>query len=355
MSEQRILLAVAGTAPAIITETLYALTQTQQPPFFPTQIHIITTAGVRQRLDILLSEQSPLKTLCIDYAIPLPQFTLDHIHLITDQQGRVLRDLTTEADNSAAADFITQLVRTFTADPTTHLHVSLAGGRKTMGYYLGYALSLYGRQQDSLSHVMVDESLLNGDFFYPKPHEDIKVMLANVPFVRLRDGLAYAEELTQGKHTFNQAIQLVQRQFSPIQVYFSHQQLRLGLQLITILKPTELAVYLWFLMRHQQTLPALVFSKAMLSLEYAKELIKIYQQLHGQRGISKMEKALHHGLTLDYLLPHISRCNSGLKQTLKKAAEPYLVQTTVIGNATHYSLSPMLPIEHIHLALSKST
>ncbi|MBF4102237.1 hypothetical protein INT80_01850 [Gallibacterium anatis] len=35
------------------------------------------------------------------------------------------------------------------------MHVSIAGGRKTMGFFAGYALSLYGRAQDSLSHVLV--------------------------------------------------------------------------------------------------------------------------------------------------------------------------------------------------------
>ena len=50
---------------------------------------------------------------------------------------------------------ITNLIRAFTADPESALHVSIAGGRKTMGFFLGYALSLYGRAQDKLSHVLV--------------------------------------------------------------------------------------------------------------------------------------------------------------------------------------------------------
>ncbi len=60
-----------------------------------------------------------------------------------------------EADNAAVADFITEEVREITADPNASLHVSIAGGRKTMGFYVGYALSLFGRAQDRLSHVLV--------------------------------------------------------------------------------------------------------------------------------------------------------------------------------------------------------
>lgn len=37
-----------------------------------------------------------------------------------------------------------------------------------MGYYLGYALSLYGRAQDRLSHVLVTERYESlRDFFIP--------------------------------------------------------------------------------------------------------------------------------------------------------------------------------------------
>ena len=58
----------------------------------------------------------------------------------------------------AVADFITEQVRQITADPAASLHVSIAGGRKTMGFYAGYALSLFGRAQDQLSHVLVSPS-----------------------------------------------------------------------------------------------------------------------------------------------------------------------------------------------------
>lgn len=37
-----------------------------------------------------------------------------------------------------------------------------------MGFYIGYALSLFGRPQDKLSHVLVEEAFeQNREFFYP--------------------------------------------------------------------------------------------------------------------------------------------------------------------------------------------
>jgi len=62
-------------------------------------------------------------------------------------------------------------VREKAADPSCCLHCSLAGGRKTMGLYLGFALQLYGRPDDALSHVLVHPPELEMDsaFFYPPP------------------------------------------------------------------------------------------------------------------------------------------------------------------------------------------
>lgn len=74
-------------------------------------------------------------------------------------------DIISPEDNERAADCITAWIKDAAADDDAALHVSLAGGRKTMGYYVGYALSLFGRAQDRLSHVLVDDRYerMNGD------------------------------------------------------------------------------------------------------------------------------------------------------------------------------------------------
>ena len=79
-----------------------------------------------------------------------------------------LDDIRTAADSAAVADQILAVIRRLTDDPTTRLHCSLAGGRKTQSALLGFALQLYGRPQDSLLHVLVDEAFEgHADFFYP--------------------------------------------------------------------------------------------------------------------------------------------------------------------------------------------
>jgi len=73
-----------------------------------------------------------------------------------------------------------------------------------MGFLLGYALSLFGRPQDRLSHVLVDQAFeTHPEFFYPPKMSrvlttregrpinatDARVLLADIPIVRLRLGL----------------------------------------------------------------------------------------------------------------------------------------------------------------------
>ncbi|MFR6358903.1 MAG: CRISPR-associated ring nuclease Csm6 [Sutterella wadsworthensis] len=77
------------------------------------------------------------------------------MHVIRTADGRKLDDIRTPEDNTWAADCITECVRSFCARDDVRLLVSMAGGRKSMGFYAGYALSLYGRAFDGLYHVLV--------------------------------------------------------------------------------------------------------------------------------------------------------------------------------------------------------
>lgn len=203
---RRILLAVTGMSPQIVTETLWALAVRQDPAFVPTEIHVVTTSegADRVRLQLLAQDSGYFHRLRADYGLPEMAFGEEQIHVIADAAGP-LADIRSPADNEAAADFLTTLVQSLTQDPNAALHVSLAGGRKTMGYYLGYALSLFGRPQDRLSHVLVSEGYESSPlFFYPTPTQQIiyvgpqqrpldtakaEIDLAIIPFVRLRDDL----------------------------------------------------------------------------------------------------------------------------------------------------------------------
>jgi CRISPR-associated protein (TIGR02584 family) len=157
--QRRILLSVCGLSPQVVTETLFALSQQQTPPFIPTEVHLITTTEGAQRAELALLSKDLgwFHRLCRDCGLEDIAFPRQNIHVVQDANGRALDDIRSLQDNQDAADTITSLVRTFSADPDSALHVSIAGGRKTMGFYVGYALSLFGRPQDRLSHVLVSE------------------------------------------------------------------------------------------------------------------------------------------------------------------------------------------------------
>lgn len=225
---RRILLCVAGLSPQIVTETLYALTVPGGPRFVPTEIHLLTTAkgAEHARLTLLSNDPGWFRRLREDYGLPEMRFNLDTIHILRTADGRLLDDIRHQADNEAIADAITHIVRELTADPTSAVHASIAGGRKTMGFYLGYALSLFGRPQDRLSHVLVSNPFeSNPNFFYPTPVARViftngpnqhpldasaaNVMLADIPFVRLRDGLQ--ETLLHEGASFSDVVKQAQR------------------------------------------------------------------------------------------------------------------------------------------------
>ncbi|MCB1616718.1 MAG: TIGR02584 family CRISPR-associated protein, partial [Pseudomonadales bacterium] len=139
---KKILLVISGMTPQVITETLFALCHEQQ--WIPDEIHLITTVEGKDRALLqLVNGRGYLKRFIEDYKIKKQiLFSEKTIHIISDNTGRQLNDLKTPADNNCAADFITTKIKEFTNIQNTQIHVSLAGGRKTMGFYAGYGLSL---------------------------------------------------------------------------------------------------------------------------------------------------------------------------------------------------------------------
>lgn len=233
---RRVLLCVIGSSPQIITETLYALAvETDgRPPFVPTEIRVLTTAhGAEQaRLSLLAEDRAMLRRLREDHGLPAIRFDPDCIEVFARPDGTLLADIVTPEDNQHAADHITRCVRELTEDAEAAIHASIAGGRKTMGFYLGYAMSLFGREQDRVSHVLVSEGFTeHRDFFY-KPKKpvtlkndrtgwemstaDAHIHLAEIPLVRLRS-LEFAE-FSGRRLGFTEAVERANRLASGIRL-----------------------------------------------------------------------------------------------------------------------------------------
>jgi len=147
-----ILIFVTGSTPQIVTETIYALA-IKIPSIIPHKSYFITTSRGRKLIQKNLLQGNILQRLADELNISLP--LIDSFIIAKDAQGTEIDDIRSESENTTIGDIITSFIREQASDSTNRLHCSLAGGRKTMSFYIGAALQLFGRSWDKLYHVLV--------------------------------------------------------------------------------------------------------------------------------------------------------------------------------------------------------
>ncbi|MGC8811254.1 MAG: CRISPR-associated ring nuclease Csm6, partial [bacterium] len=174
---REILIFVAGTTPQIITETLYGLMMVKKPPVIPDEIYVLTTQAGRRKITEELIQKGRLVAFQKEFGLPRITLPEESIIVMRDLKGRPLEDIREAEENEAVGDLIADFIRKEAGDPASRLHCSIAGGRKTMSFYLGSALQLFGRPWDKLYHVLVSSDFeSHPDFFYkPKKNKVLEV------------------------------------------------------------------------------------------------------------------------------------------------------------------------------------
>lgn len=203
---KEILVISTGLAPQVITEMLWWFTaRSEAPRIVPDAIHVVTTRKGAEVIEAQVrGPMGKLKMFCDEFGLEVNLDERLHIHLPTEtdpEYGDDARDLDT---NIGYANRVTRLLRDLTADPETRVRACLAGGRKTMSFYMGYAMSLLGRSDDELCHVLVSPAFENSPDFWWKPKvprtfrvgasgqeqelstDEATIAVASIPFVRLR-------------------------------------------------------------------------------------------------------------------------------------------------------------------------
>ena len=356
---RRILVTVAGLTPQIITETLYALV-TREPAFVPTEVHVLTTQigsrlfskGLEAYRRFFEEDYAPIfaahglrfgdvtvqsdKPRCF---APRLGSVATYIHVLTDSEG-LSTDVRTPEDNERVGAFIMDAVLELTSYPDAAVHASIAGGRKTMGFYLGYLMSMFGRDQDRLSHVLVDQHCeITPTFFYPPPtktrfttrngHEFVpgpgSVMLSEIPFIRHRSGFADAD-LRQPGMTFSGAVAIAQRAIPRLELRINvrAKQVTAGGQLVPM-TDNPLSWLLWFAERRAGGSNGCTWQSS------SEEFLACYARVLDENASLKWD-ATHDALKNVGYTPtdfrnRVSAVNRAFEKALGKLpAAPYLIQ-----------------------------
>lgn len=198
---KRVLLAVCGLTPQIITETLYALHCEGR---LPQRVVVLTTRAGRDRcLNTLFGGPGMLHRFFNDYGLAPSACRFGREDILTPAPPA--DDITTLEESEAFQTLCMEQTRLLAGKPDVTVDFSIAGGRKTMGASLALAAQCYAGAEDRLFHVLVSPAFESQpDFFYPPPGgvllprpaprppldtRDARVTLAMLPFARLRPWL----------------------------------------------------------------------------------------------------------------------------------------------------------------------
>lgn len=214
-----VLLATVGTSPAVLTETVWALAHPKKggERIVPDQIVVVTTRDGRAKIQeqLLGAERgrsdgwARLLAAFRKERIPIDgklKFgASDSIRVLSSPDGTSdIDDLRSAEENLEAANFLLGEIGKYanTKSGSVQLFASIAGGRKTMGALTLSCMSLLGREQDHVLHVLVDDPFdkpwLDPVFLFPENRsrqdprtgrvvrdKDANLSLIDLPFVKM--------------------------------------------------------------------------------------------------------------------------------------------------------------------------
>jgi CRISPR-associated protein (TIGR02584 family) len=382
---RNILICLAGATPQIITETIYALSR-MEPPVQIEELYIITTLHGKRLIEKTLIDEGVLEGLLREYDIPPIRFDQDSFILLRDAVGRPLEDIRNSEENEAAGDLITNFIREKTEDPSLRLHCSLAGGRKTMSFYMGAALQLFGRQQDRLYHVLVTpEFESNREFFYPPRRPvDIECRLADGTVKRLNTSLAEVqiaelpvirlrEKINLEGKSFREIIEDGQRE---IDIAYIQPQLRLNIRerhltagrYRVYLPAMQFAFYLLLIQRKlkhcrrpekkycMDCTDCYVPMPELMGREVLETLASWYERIHGGKPLKREEFLKRYeregGVSDTVIRQNFSKIDRALRDQIDDAS---LVSLCRIDRVGRYDKRYGIRIERCRIALTSTS
>ncbi|MGN0876893.1 MAG: CRISPR-associated ring nuclease Csm6 [Kiritimatiellia bacterium] len=174
-NRKHVLIAITGTAPAVLTEAVWGLA-TATVPVVPDKIVVLTTSKGRAEVQRQVLESGVwdklVKTLAARGVDVADRLVFEEEMPVFTYKGKAVEDLPTRETNLAAANKMMQVIRPYAEGDEYVIHALMAGGRKTMSALFFSTMCLLGRRSDHIYHVLVsdgyEDRALRPQFFFPQ-------------------------------------------------------------------------------------------------------------------------------------------------------------------------------------------
>ena len=362
---KNVLLFSTGLSPQIVTESVFYHTQIRKPSLRIDAIHIITDAKCEPLVikELLPDNNGWLHKLADDYQIDPIEVTLplENIHILKDNSGKPLMDLLTLEENNAAVETVFRIIKDLTCNNQTRLITSVAGGRKSMSVIVGQAMQFYAREQDLLTHVIVDDCIIGAkDFFYPTPiskkvkikgkivdYHDVKIYLDEIPFIRLRPILGnFLMESTEASliSLVKSAQQQIEDMLKPVKIIIDQKAKQLSISGEVINLPAKsLAIYTLLLKfgmtkyKSDNNELRFILAEELILENSLYEYLKIYESMYKPGNIyvenERAKISNHKDRQMFFTLKWLQETRSKINAVLKKKLPPQVSSICQIQSA----------------------
>ncbi len=268
--KRKIFIALGGLNPQIITEGIFCLSVLKKIKF--DRIIIFTTDECRSRIEKSLQEHLPRMEKL--YSISLPKEERTEIYSVSEE-------FAIEEGKNPFAEMVFKAVRDLTSSAGNVLYCLLSGGRKTMSVDLATAMTLFGRKDDKMYHILVDKNFELKGWFFPEELSDAKQLnLVEKPFIKLRDKflqvlpeLGYTETINFLQNEIDGSLNLM-----PLEFIVKERVVKIGGKRLE-LPPLQYAIYLFFASEKKFILGGKNFSRT-----NSEKLWKLYSRVSSSYG-----------------------------------------------------------------------
>jgi len=325
--KKNILVIIVGKTPQIVTEAFYILGIRKK--ILISNIFVLTTTEYKEFIEHSTIEK--VKEISNKYKIIEPIYDKNHILAAAEEEGY-------NKNKEGELKFTTtNLILNFISEYTekdVNIHCVLSGGRKTMSCDGMLAMTLFGREEDKLYHIVANPIYYSEEKYYPEnENEDLGLILINKPYIKLRNKLS--EILNCKNFKYDDLINSCQKIINDLidlpTVIINKEKCELIISNKRIkLKPIDISVYLFFAKQRKFISGGKNFSK-----KNSDRFLKIYSKIsksYGQK-LRVFENSIKNNI-LDFVI--IQKSISKIKNEIKHVfdndpkAEYYII--SVEGN-----------------------